>query len=113
MKLGDKIRFVRQKKEMSQGDLARDIKTAQKNISRYESDQSTPGADTLKKIADSLGVTTDFLLNDSYEFDAISDTKLLERFQKVEKMDDARKKLVSEWLDVLIRDHQANQADSK
>ena len=68
MTVGEKIRMSRNKKKMSQQELSLKAGTHQKNISKYEKDLVVPSAITLKAIADTLEVTTDFLLGSDSEY---------------------------------------------
>lgn len=71
--LGEKIRTVKQKKGLSQIELAENANIYQKNISRYENDTTDPSASALKKIADALAVTADYLLSNLEEEIKIND----------------------------------------
>ena len=51
---GKKIKLARVENDLTQDQLAKKIKTKQKNISRYETGASMPSIETLVKIADVL-----------------------------------------------------------
>ena len=64
-----------------------------------------PGADVIKKLADILEVSSDYLLNGSAEEKASShlhDVDLIKQFKEVELMSDADKNVVKRFLDALI-----------
>lgn len=86
MTLGEKIKYARQKKGISQAILSEKAGTHQKNISKYEQDLVVPSAITLKNIAKVLEVTTDYLLGD--ESVVIKDTALLEQFKAIDNLKD-------------------------
>lgn len=65
MSLGNKIKKTRTEKGLTQKELAIQSMIPQKNLSTYENDLVMPAADTLKKIAEALSVTTDYLLGGS------------------------------------------------
>jgi transcriptional regulator with XRE-family HTH domain len=90
MTLGEKIKFARMHKKISQQDLSVTAETHQKNISKYEQDLVVPSATTLKRIADALDVTTDYLLGGENE-NSIKDTVLLKQFKEVDKLKENEK----------------------
>lgn len=55
MPVGEDIKFIRQKKGMTQAQLAAAIGTTSQNISQYERGVRNPKIGTLQKIADALG----------------------------------------------------------
>ena len=59
--VGDKIRYYRRKKGMTQAELAKRLGTAHMIISNYERGIYNPGFKRLTEIADALDVTTDDL----------------------------------------------------
>jgi transcriptional regulator with XRE-family HTH domain len=107
--LGEKIRAVRQKKGLSQIELAESASIYQKNISRYENDTTDPSASALKKIADALGVTADYLLNNSEEEIKINDKELLEKFEIIQNMNGKTKEAAITLIDLVIRDFKTRQ----
>ena len=64
-----------------------------------------------KLIADALGVSTDHLLNDNQV--AIKDTELLKKFEVIQELNGDTKKLVDNFLDMIIRDHKTKIAYTK
>ena len=57
MTLGDRIRQLRENKEMTQLDLAKILKVSDKTVSTWENDLKIPRMGTIEKIADYFGVT--------------------------------------------------------
>ena len=112
MTLGEKIKFARQNKKMSQGDLAKVADIYQKNISSYEHYTSVTSATALKKIADALGTTTDYLLSEGDEV-MVKDKDLLNKFEVIQELGDDTKKIVNTFLDLVIRDYKTGQAYAK
>ena len=113
MELGEKIKFVRQQKKMRQKELADKVGILAKSISTYESNLAKPGADILKKIADGLQVSVDYLLNDDIADNSLKNIELVNRLKELEKMDDKRKNTIISILDVYIRDFKAEKTYSK
>jgi transcriptional regulator with XRE-family HTH domain len=109
MSLGGRIKQIRQQKKMSQIELAEKADIYQKNISRYELDTSIPSATALKKIADALGVSTDYLLGDEDQV-IIKDKELLRNFKEVQNLPKDVREVVDTFLNLIIRDSKAKQA---
>jgi hypothetical protein len=73
-------------------------------IGRYENKGAKP-ADVLAKIANSLEVSSDFLMNGSVEEvanDTLKDKDLLNQFKVIEQMSDSDKNVVKILLDAFI-----------
>ncbi|MEG1989850.1 MAG: helix-turn-helix transcriptional regulator [Clostridia bacterium] len=61
--LGEKIKILREKENISQEKLAKHINVAPSTIGMYEQNRREPDFETLKKIADIFNVSTDYLLD--------------------------------------------------
>ncbi|EFU7245544.1 helix-turn-helix transcriptional regulator [Listeria monocytogenes] len=64
MEFGEKLIHLRKKNRLTQKQLAAKIGTAASTISKYENDNHRPPIFILAKLAEILGTTTDFLLDD-------------------------------------------------
>ncbi len=62
MTFGDRMKELREKRKMSQKDLAERIGIAKSAISFYESDDRFPSYEVLIKVSRIFNVTTDYLL---------------------------------------------------
>lgn len=60
--LGNRIKFLRESKKLTQKDLAQYLGTTARNIGFYETGDRNPPIDTLNKLADFFGVSVDYLL---------------------------------------------------
>ena len=60
--IGPRIAALRRERGLSQTELARRIQVSPSALGMYEQGRREPSADTMVALADSLGVTTDFLL---------------------------------------------------
>jgi transcriptional regulator with XRE-family HTH domain len=109
MTLGDKITMLRKQKNLSQGDLADKISVSRDAIGKYERGDIMPTADKAKKMADVLGVSLDFLMNDAAKEDAV-DKDMLQRMQEVQKLPDSEKDKITSIIDAFIRDTRAKKA---
>ncbi len=66
-RLGDRIRFCRDSKGISQEALAEKTSLSRENINRFENASRRPGIDAIVDIANALGVSIEDLLIDSLE----------------------------------------------
>ena len=62
MKYGDRLRMLRDKIGLSQKDLTDRLNINRSTYARYETSSTQPDFDTLNKLADFFGVTTDYIL---------------------------------------------------
>lgn len=78
MQFGEKIKQLRQAKNLTQSDLANQLNVERSTISSYETKNHQPSHDKLVALAENLGVSVDFLLNDTYSInlDLASDLSL-------------------------------------
>lgn len=60
--IGERIVFLREERDMSQKELAVTIDIAPTSLSRYENNLYEPKAEIIKRLADALNTTADFLL---------------------------------------------------
>ena len=59
---GQRLRELRETKNLSQAQVARRLSLTRASISGYENDSATPSVEVLYKFALLFGVTTDYLL---------------------------------------------------
>ena len=69
MNVSEKIRTLRKSKGMSQEELAGQVNISRQAVSRWENGTALPDADNIVQLSKLFGVTTDYLLMDSYERD--------------------------------------------
>jgi len=60
--IGDRIRWLRNNKGMTQADLAERLNMSDQQILRWENGKSDPSADAIYKLAKIFNVTGDYLL---------------------------------------------------
>ena len=69
MKFGDKVREQRQRKRMSQEELAKEIGISPRTVFAYEQGETYPRRrEVYKKLADFFGVDINYLLTEDEEF---------------------------------------------
>ena len=78
MKIGEKIRNMREDMDLSQNDMARLIPMNQSNYSKIERDAQEPNLEQLKKICEILNLDPRYLLElGEFEFVSAKDMELL------------------------------------
>jgi transcriptional regulator with XRE-family HTH domain len=107
--LGPRLRQLRAERNLTQQDLAAQVDVHYTHIGRYEAGKSLPAVDTLKRIAQALGTTTDYLMDGNTQDAArlrLTDKALLQRFEDVAHLPDDKKAIVLEVLDAFLALHQ-------
>lgn len=61
---GDKIKLLRRKRKLTQSQLANELNVTAQAVSKWEKGLSYPDIETIIKISELFGVTTDYLLKD-------------------------------------------------
>ena len=113
MTLGEKIKQLRQEKGYSQTFLEKRSGVNSKLLSKYENGRIIPTADTLRKIAEGLDISADYLIFDNVPKDGrcqLNDLELFERFKEVERMDSENKKMIVNLIDAVVIRTKVQQA---
>lgn len=100
-----RLRDLRQQRGLHQGALAEKVGLHQNQIGRYERGTSHPSGEALKRLADVLGVSTDYLIEGDVEDAAkadFQDRELLRLFKEVESLADDDKAVVKKLLDAFL-----------
>lgn len=100
-----RLRELRKQKNLSQTELGQLAELHYTHIGRFERGTSRPSGDTLKRLADALGVTSDYLLDGAADEAAkarFEDRELLKQFQEVERLPDEDKHVVKKLLDAFL-----------
>jgi transcriptional regulator with XRE-family HTH domain len=101
----DRLRALRKQKNLSQTELGKLAGLHYTHIGRFERGTSRPSSDTLKRLADALEVSSDYLLDGSTEEAAkakFEDRELLRQFQEVEHLPEEDKTVVKKLLDAFL-----------
>jgi transcriptional regulator with XRE-family HTH domain len=113
MTLGEKIKQLRQEKGYSQTFLEKKSGVNSKLLSKYENGRIIPTADTLRKIAEGLDISADYLIFNNVPKDGrcqLNDLELFERFKEVELMDSENRKMIVNLIDAVIIKTKVQQA---
>ena len=104
MALADRVKALRAERGWSQTDLAARIGAAPAQVSRYESGRTAPSADTVTRLAETFGVSTDYLLIDDAPrrpFRSAEDI-LGDRLATIAELDPDDQALVMSFIDALV-----------
>ena len=94
---GETIKQLRVKKDLSQKDLAAMLDICNTTLSQYEKNKRAPKFDTLLKLADILGVSTDYLLNANSDQEQYGSFQTAE-LRQIEKLKASHKSLYTQML---------------
>lgn len=83
--LGEKIKLYREKKNMTQSEIAEILGVKPATISKYEYGALEPNIESIKKLSEIFGITIDELLKDEGDFD-ISKINILEILREQKDM---------------------------
>jgi transcriptional regulator with XRE-family HTH domain len=111
-KLGQRIIELRKEKNMSQSELANQVNLSYAQIGRYETKGVQPPAEILKKMADALDTTVDFIINGTTDEKAkasLKDAELIRYFKDIEVLPDTEKTTLVKLIGAYIRDFKARQ----
>ena len=87
MSIGNKIKQYREKRKMTQKDIAEILEVEAGTISKYESGMIEPNIESLKRLAATFHITVDELLKDDEEKFDISKVNVLDVLREQKEMD--------------------------
>ena len=112
-KLGSRITDLRKVKAWSQSQLAEKVGISYAQIGRYETKGSQPSAEVLKKIAEALDTSVDFLINGNTEDKAnavLNDAEVIRYFKEVDNLPSDDKTALLRVIGGFLRDVKTKQA---
>ncbi len=107
MQLAARLVQLCKQKGLSQQALADAVGLHVTQIKRYEAGATQPSLDALKKVAITLGVTTDSLLFDDAERGPEDELRL--QFDVIARLDNEEKRVIRELIDGMILKYQARR----
>lgn len=108
METGKIIASLRDKKGMSQTELADKSGVSRVMIGKYERGEAIPSIDAAKKIADALEVSLDYLVGEG--INSKLDKQALKRLQDLDNLEEEKKKTLFDLIDTYIRDAKTRKA---
>ena len=108
MTLGEKIKYLRKQKKITQEELAKTIGAVRGTLANWEIDVASPDKEMLIKIADFFKVTTDYLLGrEEKSIDYSPLEKFIKDFQKLP--DKERKEAVKRLINLALEEDPSNK----
>jgi transcriptional regulator with XRE-family HTH domain len=102
MNIGEKIRKIREAKNLTQKEVALSLEMDQSQYSKIELGKNDPTTATLEKIAQALGVEiADFFVSEAFEIDSY-DKSLVEKLKLLEGLEEAERKSIFQLIDSLF-----------
>ncbi|WP_305847165.1 helix-turn-helix domain-containing protein [Xenorhabdus sp. KK7.4] len=111
MSIAHRLITLRKQKGLSQQALADAIGIHVTQVKRYEGGISLPSLEAIKKIAQTLRVTTDSLIFEEDELQPDSDLAL--QFQAISNMQPEQRQVIKELLEGMIIKYEAERWSSK
>lgn len=108
LNIGKRISELRKEKSWSQTELAKTVNVSRDIIGKYERGEHSPSIEITTKIAESLGVSIDYLLGK--ERFGKYDKEAVQRLESIQKMDHETKRKLFDIIDTYIRDAKARAA---
>jgi transcriptional regulator with XRE-family HTH domain len=105
MKFGEKLQKIRKRHRLSQEVLAERIGVTSNHLSRLERSRFQPSAEILKRLAQVLNVSTDYLLSEGDEPTTevrIENQPLAERMKLLNTLDESEQQVVITLIDALL-----------
>jgi len=105
MTFGERLKQAREKKQLTKAALGKMVNVHYSQIGRYERNEANPSSDVLKKMANGLDVTTDYLMNGTSSDlaeEQITDKALVNQFKKISVLSDENKKIVIALIDAFL-----------
>ncbi|MEQ2017754.1 helix-turn-helix transcriptional regulator [Photorhabdus bodei] len=111
MSIANRLVALRKQKGLSQQALADAIGIHVTQVKRYEGGISLPSLEAIKKIAQTLRVTTDSLIFEEDEL--LPDADLALQFQAINNMQPEQREVIRELLEGMIIKYEAERWSSK
>lgn len=106
----ERLLAARKERNLTQQDLAEMVRCALTQLKRYESGASQPTLDVIKRLAQALRVSSDYLLFGKDERGPDEELRL--QFEAVSRFDPEAKKVVKQVLDSMILQQEARRWSS-
>ena len=102
---GQRLTEAREAKGFTKDKLGKLIKIHYSQVGRYERNEASPSADALKKMANALNVSTDYLMNGTtadLAAENINDKTLINQFNRIIELSEDNKTVVSKLIDAFL-----------
>ena len=109
---GKRLQEAREAKGFTKDRFGKMVTIHYSQIGRYERNEASPSADVLKKMANALDVSTDYLMNGSVADLAqenITDKTLINQFNRISELSEENKTVVSKLIDAFLFQQEMRQ----
>lgn len=109
---GQRLKETREAKALTKDALGKLVKIHYSQIGRYERNEASPSADILKKMANALDVSTDYLMNGTtadLAAENIQDKTLINQFNRIAELSEENKTVVSKLIDAFLFQQEMKQ----
>jgi transcriptional regulator with XRE-family HTH domain len=109
---GKRLTAAREAKELTKEKLGKIVGVHHSQIGRYEKGEASPSAEVLKKMANALNVSTDYLMNGSTSdlaAENIQDKTLINQFNRIIELSEENKTVVSKLIDAFLFQQEMKQ----
>jgi transcriptional regulator with XRE-family HTH domain len=109
---GRRLKEAREAKGHTKDKLGKLVGIHHSQIGRYEKGDASPSAEVLKKLANALDASTDYLMNGTTSDLAaqnIQDKTLINQFNRVSELSEENKKIVSALIDAFLFQQEMRQ----
>jgi len=100
-KLGDRIKQLRNEKDLTQEELADQLSLNRANIANWETNRALPDANTILQLADFFNVTTDYLMGSSDAPQTAFSPKAAKLLKAISLAEELPEEKISELADIL------------
>jgi transcriptional regulator with XRE-family HTH domain len=107
---GKRLRECREAKNLSQQELAAQMKTSYTVIGKYERDEMLPSIEVAKKLAKLVGTTVGYLLGESKDMNVLKDPLMLKRLNEISELPEDDKHCILYTIDGLLQNVKARKA---
>ena len=109
---GGRLKAAREAKGYTKDKLGKLVGIHHSQIGRYERGDASPSAEVLKKLANVLGASTDYLMNGTTSdlaAESIQDKTLINQFNRIAELSAENKKIVSALIDAFLFQQEMRQ----
>jgi len=109
---GKRLAAARTTKGLTKEKLGKVVGVHHSQIGRYEKGEASPSAEVLKKMANALDVSTDFLMNGTtadLAAESITDKTLINQFNRITELSEENKIIVSKLIDAFLFQQEMKQ----
>ena len=109
---GKRLTAAREAKNLTKQKLGEVVGIHHSQIGRYEKGEASPAAEVLKKMANALNVSTDYLMNGTtadLAAENINDKTLINQFNRIAELTEENKTVVSKLIDAFLFQQEMRQ----